>query len=403
MDTLYVDAFSGASGDMILGALLDLGTPLGVIEGPLRSLPLGDWRIVAQRQMRHHISGTRVQVEVSTTHHPHRTYREISQLIASASLPGRVKAWSLEAFKKLAEAEARIHGIPADQVTFHEVGAVDSIVDIVGAFLGLNHLDVPRIVVSPLPLGSGFVEGGHGILPVPAPATLELLKGFPVYGGDSKVELVTPTGAAILSVAATGFGPLPPLRVRGIGYGVGSRDLAERPNLLRLIMGEDALQATLREDWVLEANLDDMNPQFCEYLMDRLLEEGALDVTWSPTIMKKGRPGGILTVIVDSAKKEHLEELILRESTSIGLREYVVRRRCLDRKLEAVPTPWGVVRVKVSSEHGRIWNVAPEFKDCVEIARSLGVPLKEVYSKAIAAYHGVGNRGGGCDEGEPND
>lgn len=387
MSLLYVDAFSGASGDMFLGALVDLGVPVEEIRDGLKGLPIGQWELKVKKEKRGHIWGTRAEVEVKGGHTHHRSHAEIRDVISSSDLPQEVKEKSLEAFSRLAVAEAKIHNLHPDKVTFHEIGAVDSIVDIVGSFLGLHHLGCKRVVSSPLPLGTGFVDTAHGPMPVPAPATLEILKGAPVYDGGSRTELLTPTGAAILRVIARSFGPLPPMRPSKIGYGVGSRDLPERPNLLRLILGEEDEEGLLREDWILEANIDDMNPQFCEHLMERLFASGALDVTWTPTVMKRGRPGGILKALVSWERKEEVLRAMIRESTTIGVRMYRVRRRCLERRIERVETPWGPVRMKVSSDQGEMMNALPEYKDCEEIASRAGVPLKEVYFKALSAYY----------------
>lgn len=392
MRVLYIDAFSGASGDMILGALLDLGVPLQALKEPLEQLPLGPWELEARKESRHHIHGTRVHVEVPLHEHGHRTHAHIKAMLLESGLPQRVRGRSLRIFQELAEAEARIHNMDPEQITFHEVGAVDSIVDIVGSMVGFELLQADKVVVSALPLGSGFVQGHHGKLPVPAPATLELLKGVPVYHGEVEAELVTPTGAAILKEVASQFGSMPPMKPQKLGYGVGSRDLPQRPNLLRMILGESDASG-LREDWVLEANIDDMNPEFCEHLIDRILEAGALDVGWCPMLMKRGRPGGLLRVLVESRDRERVSEVILRESTTIGLRAYAVVRQCLDREHEEVETPWGKVRVKVCSSGERVLNALPEYQDCREIALKSKVPLKEVYFRALAAYHGKAGSG----------
>jgi uncharacterized protein (TIGR00299 family) protein len=393
MRVLYVDGFSGASGDMILGALLDLGVPLEAMEGPLRKLPLGPWQIKVATEARHHLHGTRVQVHVPVQSHQHRSHAHIREMLLRAELPQAVRDRSLKVFQRLAGAEARIHRKGPDQVTFHEVGAVDSIVDIVGAVLGFEHLRPDKVVVSPLPLGRGFVESQHGKLPVPAPATLELLSGVPVYEGDVQAEMVTPTAAAILTELAQEFGALPPMRPEKVGYGVGSRDLPQMPNLLRMILGQEGATG-LRQDWVLEANIDDMNPQFCEHLIERLLAGGALDVGWCPMIMKRGRPGGLLRVLVESHRKDSVAEIILQESTSIGVRGYPVLRQCLERRFQTVQTPWGEVRLKVCSWGERVLNALPEYQDCRDIALKTGVPLKEVYSRALCAYHqGQGGEG----------
>jgi hypothetical protein len=391
MTILYIDAFSGASGDMILGALLDVGVPLDLLEAEVRKLPLEGFRIRVTREARHGIHGTRVVVEAPHASHGHRSMGEIRAILEGSALASEVRNLSLRVFRRLAEAEGRIHEIGPDEVTFHEVGAVDSIVDIVGAAVLFHHLKPARVLASPLPLGRGFVRGQHGVLPVPAPATLDLLRDVPVHQGTADTELVTPTGAAILRELVEAFGPLPPMRVERIGYGVGQRDLPDRPNLLRFLLGEEEAEG-LREDWVLEANIDDMNPEFCEHLMDRLLAAGALDVSWSSLIMKKGRPAVLLRVLTEAQRKEAMADLILRESTSIGVRFYPVRRSCLEREHRVVETPWGQVRIKVSHRGGEEFNALPEYQDCREVALRTGVPLKDVYQEALALYRGKGSR-----------
>ncbi len=386
MTLLYIDAFSGASGDMILGALLDLGVPLAELEAELRKLGLAGWTLQVTRQARHGIHGTRVVVNPGYDHgHGHRTMADIGKLLQDAPLRPPVRALSLRIFQRLAEAEGRIHGAPPQSVTFHEVGAVDSIVDIVGAAAGLHLLAPGRIVCSHLPLGRGFVEGHHGVLPVPAPATLEILRGVPVSEGGADGELVTPTGAAILREVVDAFGPLPAMRVERIGYGAGHRDPAHRPNLLRLLLGDEEGLGN-REDWILEANIDDMNPEFCEHITERLLAEGALDVSWSPLVMKRGRPAVLLRVLVEASGLTAMATRVLQESTSIGVRFYPVRRQCLEREHAVVETAWGPVRIKVSSQDGVVRNALPEYQDCRQIALRTGLPLKEVYLEALTLY-----------------
>ncbi len=391
MTTLYIDAFSGASGDMILGALLDIGVTLDLLEAEVRKLPLEGCRIRVTREARHGIHGTRVVVEASPASHGHRSMREIRTILEGGGLAPQVRDMSIRIFQRLSEAEGRIHGISPEEITFHEVGAVDSIVDIVGAAVGFHHLKPDRVLASPLPLGRGFVRSQHGVLPVPAPATLELLRGIPLHQCTADTELVTPTAAAILRELVEAFGPLPSMRVERIGYGVGQRDLPDRPNLLRFLLGEEE-GTGLREDWILEANIDDMNPEFCEHVMDRLLSADALDVSWSPLIMKKGRPAVLLRVLTEGHRKEAMADLILRESTSIGVRFYPVRRSCLEREHRVVETPWGPVRIKVSHRAGEEFNALPEYQDCRELALRAGVPLKDVYQEALALYRGKRSR-----------
>ncbi|MGQ9653557.1 MAG: nickel pincer cofactor biosynthesis protein LarC [Thermodesulfobacteriota bacterium] len=385
MRILYIDAFSGASGDMFLGALLDMGVPLESLETEVRKLPLERFRLVAVKEPRHGIYGTRLTVELHERIHAHRTMAQIRTVLQDTGLEPQVRDLALRVFERLAEAEGRVHGVAPEAVTFHEVGALDSVVDIVGAAAGIRWLSPDRVVSSALPLGRGFVRGGHGVLPVPAPATLEILKGVPVSEGGQEGELVTPTGAAIIREIAHDFGPLPAMRMEMLGYGVGHRDLSDRPNLLRLILGE-ADHVIFREDWVLEANIDDMNPEFCEHLMETLMAQGALDVSWSPLIMKRGRPGVLLRVLAEPHLRDSMAEIILRESTSIGVRFLPMLRRCLERRHEVVETPWGPVRIKVSYAGGEVLNALPEYQDCREIASRAGVPVKEVYHEALSIY-----------------
>jgi|Deesub1362B_J571_1020462.scaffolds.fasta_scaffold03432_4 hypothetical protein len=392
MKTLYFDAFSGASGDMILGALLDLGVPEEVLHETVKKLSLPDVTVRIGREGRHGIHGIRLSVIApSEDASPHRSLRRIETMIQGAHLPSPVKELSLRVFRRLASAEGKIHGIPAEEVTFHEVGAVDSIVDIVGCVACLQYLGACRFLASPLPLGMGMIPSRHGLLPVPAPATLEILRGVPVRQVEVEAELVTPTGAALLKEVVEAFVPLPPMEVERIGYGVGGRDLAERPNLLRVVLGKAIPSGgTYREDWILEANIDDMNPEFCEHLMERLLSRGALDVTWTPLLMKKGRPGGLLRLLSPPSRLQDLSETLMRESTTIGVRCYPVRRRCLERSHETVETPWGPVRVKVSRLQGEVVNALPEYEDCRCLAERTGVPLKEIYLEALARHRSQG-------------
>lgn len=385
MRILYIDAFSGASGDMFLGALLDMGVPLESLETEVRKLPLERFRLVTVKEPRHGIHGTRLTVELHERIYAHRTMAQIRTMLQDTGLEPQVRDLALRVFERLAEAEGRVHGVAPEAVTFHEVGALDSVVDIVGAAAGIRWLSPDRVVSSALPLGRGFVRGGHGVLPVPAPATLEILKGVPVSEGGQEGELVTPTGAAIIREIAHEFGPLPAMRMEMLGYGVGQRDLSHRPNLLRLILGE-ADHVIFREDWVLEANIDDMNPEFCEHLMETLMAQGALDVSWSPLIMKRGRPGVLLRVLAEPHLRDSMAEIILRESTSIGVRFLPILRRCLERRHEVAETPWGPVRIKVSYAGGEVFNALPEYQDCREIASRTGVPVKEVYHEALSIY-----------------
>ncbi len=390
MKIAYFDCFSGISGDMVLGALVDAGCALEHIEGELRRLPLGGWSISAEKVARGGLTATQVKV-ASSEHHHHRSLGAILELIEQAALAPRVTDRARRVFRRLGEAEARIHNLPVEKVHFHEVGAVDAIVDIVGACIGFERLGLDDFACSPLNVGGGRVETQHGTLPVPAPATAELLRGAPAYSSGINRELVTPTGAAIASTLATQFGPLPPMTLAAIGYGAGTAQLAEQPNVLRLFIGEPAAREAGRrgEDSVavIEANLDDMNPQIYGYFAERALQAGALDVFATPVQMKKNRPGQLLTVLCAPEAADRLVDLIFRETTTIGVRTYAARRRTLERESVPVSTSLGVIRVKVSRLNGHILNAAPEYEDCQRVAAERGIPLKQVLTEAASEFH----------------
>ena len=382
MKIAYFDCFSGISGDMVLGALVDAGCELNRIEAELRRLPFSGWSISAQKVKRGALSATHVKVE-SGEHHPHRSLDTILGLISQAGLSPRVMNRASQIFRRLGEAEARIHNVPVEKIHFHEVGAVDAIVDIVGASVGFELLGIETFACSALNVGSGRVQTAHGILPVPAPATAELLRGAPTYSTGIERELVTPTGAAIVSTLASEFGAQPAMTVAAVGYGAGTAELRDQANVLRLFIGESVEQKIGRDDVVvIEANLDDMNPQIYGYFVERALEAGALDVFATPVQMKKNRPGQLLTVLCRPVDTDRLMDLIFRETTTIGARTYRANRRTLQRESVAVDTPLGTVRLKVSRSNGHVLNVAPEYEDCQRIAAERGVPLKQVLAEA---------------------
>ena len=388
MRIAYFDCFSGISGDMTLGALVDCGVDLLALETELRRLNLPNWKISAERVKRGAIFATQVKVEAAETHH-HRGLTEILRLIAQANLAPRITDRATRIFRRLGEAEAKVHQIDVEKVHFHEVGAVDAIIDIVGAAIGFELLGIDEFACSSLDVGAGNVKTAHGILPVPAPATAELLRGSPTYSSGIAKELVTPTGAAIATTLATKFGEMPPINLKSIGYGAGSADLAERPNVLRLLVG-DAVGMEKGERWdapitVIEANLDDLNPQIYGYFVERALAAGALDVFSTPVQMKKNRPGILVTLMCESASVNKLIDLIFRETTTIGVRTHEVRRRTLEREIVPVETPLGEVRMKVSRMNDTMLNATPEYEDCRQIAAQKGVPLKQVI--ALANFH----------------
>jgi hypothetical protein len=389
----YLDCFSGVSGDMLLGALVDAGLPLGDLKADLSRLPLTGYDITAERTTRSGLAGTRVVVEVTESHH-HRRLADILDIIARSDLPPAATEPARLAFTRLAEAEARVHNRPVEEVHFHETGAVDAIVDVVGACCGLYSMGITDVYASPLPLGGGWVDTAHGRLPVPAPATAELLKGVPAYGGPVEAELVTPTGAAIVTTVARGFGPMPPMTVQQIGWGAGGRELAH-PNLLRIFVGEAAQQALEQQLTLLETNLDDMNPELFEHLMERLFTAGALDVFWTPIVMKKSRPAALVSVLAEPLRAEELTGILFRETTTLGVRSHQVSRRCLAREWVEVSTEYGSVRVKVGRLGSAVVTAAPEYEDCRQRALEHQAPLKAVYEAAQMAFRSrEGTEGG---------
>jgi len=380
----YLDCFSGISGDMLLGALIDAGLSLDDLRADLSRLPLAGYEVTAETVTKRGIRATRVHVRAENSH-SHRGLSHILEAIGEAGLPAEVGCPAGDAFRRLAEAEARVHGTTVDEVHFHEVGAVDAIVDIVGAFCGLYRLGVREVYASPLPLGGGWVDTAHGRLPVPAPATVELLKNVPTYGGPVEAELVTPTGAAVVTTASRSFGPMPPMTVKDVGWGAGGLDLPH-PNLLRMFVGEPTEAPRDQRLVLIETNLDNMSPELFGHLMDRLFAAGALDVFYTPVVMKKSRPATEVSVLAEPALTDSLSEILFRETTTLGVRVIEVARRCLDREWRAVETAYGTIRVKVGRLGSEVVNAAPEYEDCRKAAQEHGVPLKTVYEAAQTAF-----------------
>ncbi len=379
----YADCPAGISGDMFLAACLDLGLPLEVLEQELAKIDLAGYRLEARTELKQGLSAHRFQVHLEPGRHRHRTHKDIQSIISEGDLSTRVKSGALAVFKRLAEAEGRIHGLDPGEVRFHEVGAVDSIIDVVGACVGMEYHGISTLYASSLPLGSGWVQSGHGRLPLPAPATLALLKGVPTYGTELKAELVTPTGAAILVHYAAGFGPMPAMTISGVGYGAGARDLPDRPNIMRLVLGRATEKATREKLVVAETNLDDMNPEILPYIIDRLFETGALDVWLTSIQMKKGRPAVKLSLLARPGNINGLIEIILAESSTLGVRTYEVERAALVRETRSIATEWGKVAVKSVIRQGRV-ELIPEYEVCRRIAEKTGLPLKEVYDRLKA-------------------
>ncbi len=384
----YLDCFSGISGDMCLGALVDAGVALDAIVDALAGLPITGYRLTAQRVMRAGIAATRVEVGLDESeHHPHRGLKDVLTIIGGGGLPEEVVERSSAVFRNLAEAEALVHGTDVDSVHFHEVGAVDAICDVVGTVVGIRELGLDALRFSTVMLGGGSVQAAHGTLPVPAPATVELLKGLPTAGGPVDVELTTPTGAAILKTLGEPSPHWPPMSIEEIGYGAGGRDLEALPNVLRLTVGRAPARADTESDcvWVLEANLDDMTGEEVGYCTEKLMAAGALDAFTAPIQMKKGRPGVRLTVLCVPESLQATEALLWKHTSTLGVRRCLWQRSKLGRDTRAVTTPWGQVRMKLAWLGGRVIRCEPEYEDCKAIADANDVSLREVYRAARAA------------------
>jgi hypothetical protein len=401
MRIAYLDCFAGISGDMFLAALIDAGVDPKILHDATASLNLNA-HLKIEKVDRSGISSTKVHVyedeklaEATHTHepehtHPHehshgRSLTVISNLINAANLAAAVKQTAIQAFELLGSSEARIHNVPIEKIHFHEVGAVDAIVDIVAASAGISALKIDRWHCSPLNVGGGMVDCAHGRFPVPAPATADLLRGLPTYSAHIEKELVTPTGAALIRTLAPTFGPQPAMRVEHIGYGAGTRNPKDFPNVLRLSIGETA-DATHSAVAVLETALDDLSPQILAHVTERAFTLGALDVMSTAVQMKKGRLGTLLTILADDAQVPALEDLLLRETSTLGVRIHHERRSCLDRAHTTVTTPYGDIRIKIGSRNGEVFNAAPEFEDCRTAAAQHNVPVKLVQQAAIVAY-----------------
>lgn len=389
MKLAYFDCFSGISGDMILGALVDAGCPLERLRQELRLLNVSGWDISAERVWKNGMAATYVRVTTEDTQ-KHRSLATILTILDQSKLAPRIRDRAKSIFRRLGEAEAKVHDIPLEKIHFHEVGAVDAIVDIVGACIGFESMGIEEFACSPLNVGGGTIQIAHGLLPVPAPATAELLRGKPTYSNGVQRELVTPTGAAIVTTLCGEFGPQPKMSVSAIGYGAGTADLPGQPNTLRILVG-DTVEAqkglgAREEVAVIEANLDDMNPQIYGYFLEKALEAGALDVFATPVQMKKNRPGTLLTVLCRPESSEALIKLIFAETTTFGVRMHRAERRVLPREFVSVATGFGPVRVKVSRVNGRVLHVAPEYEDCKKLAAERDVPLQQVIAEALRAY-----------------
>ena len=392
MAMMYVDAFAGVSGDMLLGALLDAGLSVDALRECLGRLPLRGYSLDVRRETRLGLAATRAEVRVTGHSHHERRLGDIEEMLGEGGLPGRAGEWAGAVFRRLAEAEGKVHGSRPEEVHFHEVGAVDSIVDIAGVCAGLALLGVGRMEAGPLPLGSGYIDMQHGRFPVPAPAVAELMKGFPTAACDEPGELTTPTGAALLVTLAERFGPMPPMVVEAVGYGAGARQGARLPNVVRVLLGRpcerDGGEGEADSVWLLEANLDDATGEALGAAAQALLAAGAIDVWLAPVTMKKGRPGVILACLADDAGRGAMEEVIFRQTTTFGVRRTRVERAKLQRGHEEVATAFGTVRIKVGRRAGRVVTAMPEYEDCLRLAQERGVAFREVYDAARAAWKG---------------
>ncbi len=414
MKILYFDCFAGAAGDMIVGALLDAGLPFDELKRALGSLAVEGWDVSADKVLKTGVTATKFRVHdhshslagphahshaagahhdqaAPAHHHDHHSLADIESAIGRSALSGVAKGRAIAMFRRLAEAEAAIHGMPVEKVHLHEVGAIDSIIDIVAAVFALEWFGADKIVASPLNLGGGMVRSAHGVFPVPAPATVRLLGKAPVYSSGIQAELLTPTGALILTEYASSFGPVPSMRVDRVGYGAGDRELAETPNVVRVLVGEADAQASAMRVITMECEIDDMNPQIFGVLMDRLYAAGALEVFYSAVQMKKNRPGTLMTVVGRPEQRDTLMGVVFRESTTIGVRYQEMWRECLDRQMITVATALGPVRFKVAKRDGQILNAQPEFDDLAKLASDRGIPVKEVQAIALKGWLDANN------------
>jgi uncharacterized protein (TIGR00299 family) protein len=389
MRQAHIDAFSGASGDMLLGAVVDAGARLAAINELLLGLGLDGWRLASEPVLRGQLAATRVRVTVADDGSVVRTWANVRQLLAGAALPEPVRARALGAFSRLAGAEAQVHRMPVERVHFHEVGALDAIIDVVGVCSGLHLLGVGRVSCSTVALGTGMTRGQHGLLPVPAPAVLELLRGAPTMATDTPAELCTPTGAALLAEFTDVWGPQPPMVADRIGYGAGKRDL-QRPNVVRLVLGDPVAGSPTAV--LLTTTVDDLPGELVPPVLDALRAAGAGDAWALPVVMKKGRPGVEIACVADPSRSAALRDVLFRQTTTLGVRGQLVDKWVLQRSWQQVDVAGQPVRLKIGRLHGEVVNVAPEFDDCAAAAAATGLPLKEVYARARGAWPGVDDR-----------
>ena len=386
MKALYFDLIGGASGDMILGALVDAGVSVKKLQELLAGLQITEFDLKVQTVNKDGFSAKKLDVLV-TDQPPERHLKEIKELIKNSSLPESIQNRALRIFQRIVEIEAGIHNVPVEQVHLHELGGTDTIIDITGTLLALDLLGIAKIYSSPVPLGKGFIAGAHGQIPLPSPATTALLNGVPIYGRDIESELVTPTGAALLVELVDEFGPLPPMTLTAIGYGAGGRDLPI-PNLLRVLVGEITPDetATLDQLVILETNLDDLNPEVYPHVIDSLFSAGALDVTLTSIQMKKNRPGTKIEVLCKPSDKDGLRAILFQETSTLGIKQYLVDRFALPRTIQKVQTSYGKVRVKIAETSPGNLKISPEYEDCRKLAQKHQVPITKIYQETIQKY-----------------
>jgi len=391
MKVLYFDLIGGASGDMILAALIDAGVPAEKLAGMLAGLKLDEFELIATPIEKNGFQATKVDIQVGEQP-PERHLKDILEVIRNSSLPTSIQNRAIRIFQKIASVEAGIHNKPVNHIHLHELGGTDTIVDVTGALLALDFLGVSRIYASPIPLGSGFIKGAHGQIPLPAPATMGLIEGLPVKKTEIKAELITPTGAALLAELVEDFSPPPEMKILAVGYGAGTRDLPI-PNLLRVMIGETTETEIQKRGKLilLETNLDDLNPEIYPYVMDTLFSAGALDVCLVPVQMKKNRPGTQIQILVEVQKTQDMRDILFRETSTLGIRQTQVDRFSLPRNIQEVSTIFGLVRIKVAGEGTKFQKASPEFEDCQKLARENDIPIQQVYQEAIKTYNEQNN------------
>lgn len=387
MKVLYFDLIGGASGDMILGALIDAGLPAEKLAEMLDNLKLDEFELKANSISKNGFQATKVDIQVGEQP-PERHLKEILEVIRSSSLPLAIQNRAIRIFQNIAAVEAGIHNKPVDQIHLHELGGTDTIVDVTGALMAIDFLEVSQIYASPIPLGSGFITGAHGQIPLPAPATMGLLKGLPVRRTEIKAELITPTGAALLAELVDDFSPPPVMKVNAVGYGAGSRDLPI-PNLLRVMIGETAETGDqIREQLIqIDSNLDDMNPEIYPFVMESLFNAGALDVCLVPVQMKKNRPGIQIQILSEVEKAKHMREILFKETSTLGIKQQLIDRYSLPRRIDKVSTRFGLIRIKIAGEGTKNQKISPEFEDCQKAARENEIPIQQVFQEAIKVYY----------------